>query len=88
MFNRPVSDCLTTALTGSGVLASTEVITRKRNGRHTVTVLGSGAKIGSKSDIEAGKGLTLSDEPFTIPVNSSDVDVLYYSGSVTLVEWF
>lgn len=88
MFNRPVGGCLVSSLTGSGALASTAVLTRKRNGRHTVTVSGSGAMIGSKEDIEAKRGLALTDEPFTFPVNANDVDNIWYSGTLTLVEWF
>jgi hypothetical protein len=87
-FNRPVSTAVTTNLSGSGVLASEDVKSLKRRGRHTITVSGAGALIGNEAEIKGGGGFVLPSEPVTIPVITDVSDDLWYSGSVTLTEWF
>ena len=87
-FNNAVTNCLQTVIT-DGKLASPDVETGKRRGRHTITVTAKGgpAYVGDK-DVSAGGGIKLLDgKSCTIPVVSGDVE-LYCAGTVVLTEWF
>lgn len=86
-FFKPVSRVVCTTIQ-NGVLASEEVI--KGKSRHAICITSVGTSyIGSKSDIEASKGIKLADgERMWFPVEPSRYDQFYIKGKANLAELF
>lgn len=90
MFNRPVVATITTKLSGSGIAVSPVVKSRKRTGRHTIaiTAVGGTAYIGG-ADVSADNGQPIAENTtYTIPVDTTRTDNVYYSGDIILTEFF
>lgn len=92
LFNRPVTEMLTTAINAENAqpAASNGVLGRLRVGRHTITITAkaNGVSIGGP-DLTATNGRPVANgESVTIPVDSDEVAPVYVIGSVALTEYF